>query len=159
MIPSMNPSESPPFHKLDEYTFQNLCCELQERQPGIVTCSVYGLRGQGQRGIDLLAQRRGSTEKEVGQCKRYGNFSAVKIRTASAEFLIHLEYWQQQQVKRSIHFVACDLDLTQQQDEICKQREYFAKYGIEYEAWSARALKLKLTPHRDIVERHIVIPY
>jgi len=51
------------------------------------------------------------------------------------------------------------MDRTQQQDELCKQKECFARYDIEYEAWSARTLKLKLTPHRDIVERHIPTPY
>jgi len=147
MTPRMNPSLSPPFHELDEYTFQNLCCELHGKQPWIATCDVYGTRGQSQRGIDLLAHRRGSMEKEVGQCKRYGSFPAAEIRKASAEFLKHLEYWQQQQVKRFILFVACDLDLTQQQDEVYKQRDDFVKYGIEYEAWSVRTLKLKLAPH------------
>jgi hypothetical protein len=93
------------------------------------------------------------------ECKRYNNFPPAKIRDASEEFLEHLEYWQQQRVKRFILIVACDLDRTQQQDEICNQREYFAQFGIEYEAWSARTLKLKLAPHRDIVERHIPTPY
>lgn len=159
MIPSINPTESPPFHKLDEYTFQKLCCELHGRQPGIATCDVYGTRGQRQRGIDLLAHRRGSMEKEVGQCKCYEDFPPAEIRKASEEFLEHVRYWQQQQVKRFILFVACDLDRTQQQDEICKQKKYLAKYSIEYEAWSARTLRVKLAPHRDIVERHIPTSY
>jgi len=98
-------------------------------------------------------------EKEVGQCERFDGFPPAEIRKASEEFLEHLEYWQQQRVKRFILFVACDLDRTQQQDEICKQREHFAKYGVEYEAWSASTLRLKLAPHRDIVERHIPTPY
>lgn len=159
MTPNINASESPPFHKLDEYTFQNLCCELHGRQPGIATCNVYGTRGHMQRGIDLLAHRRGNMEKEVGQCKCYDDFPPAEIRKASAEFLKHLEYWQQQHVKRFILFVACDLDRTQQQDEICKQKEQFAKYGIDYEAWSAKTLRLMLAPYRDIVERHIRIPH
>jgi Restriction endonuclease len=89
MIPSINPSDSPPFHKLNEYTFQKLCCELHARQPGIASCDVYGTRGQRQRGIDLLAHRRGSMEKEVGQCKRYDDFPPAEIRKASEEFLEH----------------------------------------------------------------------
>jgi hypothetical protein len=159
MIPRMNPSLSPPFHELDAYTFQNLCRELHGRQPGITTCDVYGTQGQSQRGIDLLAHRRASMEKEVGQCKCYNDFPPAEIRKASEEFLEHLGYWQQQQVKRFILFVACDLDRTQQQDEICKQKQCFEKYGVEYEAWSASTLRLNLAPHRDIVERHLPTPY
>jgi hypothetical protein len=98
-------------------------------------------------------------EKEVGQCKCYHDFPPTEIRKASEEFLEHLEYWQQQQVKRFILFVACDLNRTQQQDEICKQKEHFGQYDIVYEAWSATTLRLMLAPHRDIVERHIPIPY
>jgi hypothetical protein len=158
MTPRMNPSLSPPFYELDEYTFQNLCCELHGKQPWIATCNVHGTRGQSQRGIDLLAHRRRSMEREVGQCTRYGSFLAVEIRKASAEFFKHLDYWQQQQVKQFILFVACDLDLTQQQDEICEQKEQFVKYGIDYEAWPASILRLNLAPHRDIVERHIPTP-
>ena len=87
-------------------------------------------------------------EKEVGQCKCYDDFPPAEIRKASEEFLGHLEYWQQQ-VKRFILFVACDLDRTQQQDEICTQKEKFAKYGIDYEAWSARTLRRNLGRSRS----------
>jgi len=61
-------------------------------------------------------------EKEVGQCNRYDDFTPAEIRKASDEFLEYLEYWKLQQVKRFILFVACDLNRTQQQDEICKQK-------------------------------------
>src|SRR5688572_107765 len=79
MIPRMDRSSSPPFHELDEYTFQNLCCDLHARQPAIATCDVYGTRGQRQRGIDLLAHRHGSMGKKVGQCKCYDDFPLAEI--------------------------------------------------------------------------------
>jgi hypothetical protein len=60
MRPRMNPSLSPPFHELDEHTFQNLCRDLFSRQPGIATCDVYGRRRQKQRGIGLLAAVAGA---------------------------------------------------------------------------------------------------
>ena len=69
MRPRMNPSLSPPFHELDEYTYQNLCRNVFEKQRGIATCDVYGTRGQKQRGIDLLARRSDGESIEVGQCK------------------------------------------------------------------------------------------
>jgi hypothetical protein len=155
MQPRMNPSLSPPFHELDEYTFQRLCCDVFARQRSVVSCDVYGTRGQKQRGIDLLAHRRDGSGIEVGQCKCYREFSHTEIRKASNEFFKHLAYWQQRNVRYFILFVACDLDRTQQQDEICTQTERFAQHGIEYEAWSANTLRLQLGPHRDIAQRHL----
>ena len=148
-------SLSPPFYELDEYTFQNLCCDVLARQPGIVTCDVYGTRGQKQMGIDLLARRSDGEGIEVSQCKCYTDFPPVKIRKASDEFFEHLAYWQQRKVKRFLLFVACDLDRTQQQHEIDEQAKRFAQYGISYEPWSANTLRLKLSPHLDIAQRHI----
>ena len=159
MRPRMNPSLSPPFHELEEYPYQILCCDVFGRQQGIATCEVYGTRGQKQRGIDLLARRTSGDGIEVGQCKCYKNFSPAEIRTASDKFFEHLAYWQQQNVKRFLLFVACDLDRTQQQDEIGKQVERFDEYGIAYEAWSANTLRLELAPYPDIVLRHTQSEY
>jgi hypothetical protein len=72
MRPRMNSSLSPPFHELDEYTFQDLCCDVFARQPGIATCDPYGTRGQKQRGIDLLARRTGGDGIEVGSVSATG---------------------------------------------------------------------------------------
>jgi hypothetical protein len=55
--------------------------------------------------------------------------------------------------------VACDLDYTQQQDEIGKQAERFAENGIAYEAWSAKTLRLQLAPYPDIVLRYTQSEY
>ena len=155
MRPRMNTSLSPPFYELDEYTFQDLCCDLLARQPGIATCDVYGTRAQKQRGIDLLARRSDGEGIEVGQCKCYTDFPPAKIRKASDEFFEHLAYWQQQNVKRFLLFVACNLDRTQQHDTLDEQAKRFAQYGMAYEPWSANTLRLKLSPHLDIAQRHI----
>src|SRR2546428_3355194 len=159
MRPRINESLSPPFYELTEYPFQGLCCELLERQPGIATCNVYGKRGQMQRGIDLLARRKGGDGIEVGQCKCCREFPQTEIRKASNEFFTHVKYWQKQGVRRFILFVATDLDQRQQQDEIQAQIKYFAAHDIEYEVWSACTLRTKLAPHRDIVSRHITVSY
>lgn len=159
MLPRVNESLSPPFHEMTEYPFQDLCCELFGRQEGIATCEVYGTRGQKQRGIDLWAQCVGGNGSEVGQCKCYKAFSRKEIEKASDEFFAHLAYWQERHVQRFILFVACDLDDTRQQEEVQKQITRFAEYSIRYEAWSARTLRSKLGPHRDIVTRHLKSDY
>jgi hypothetical protein len=151
----MNPSLPPRFFELHEYPFQELCCDLFEKQDNIATCEIYGTRGQRQLGIDLLAHCKNGSGIEVGQCKCYENIGAAEIEEASDDFFRHLAHWKARGVKRFILFVACDLDKTQHQEKILEQKPRFALEGILYEAWSARVLRQKLSPHRDVVSRHI----
>ncbi len=155
MMPTgMSPGESPPFHTLGDYVFQRLCRDVFDTEPGIVTCDIYGSRGQRQHGIDLLARRKINEGIEVGQCKCYRKFQPNKIREASDEFFKHWERWGAQGVKRFVLFVACDLDRTQQQNEISKQVQRFASHGLEYEAWSAGQIRGKLRPYPGIVSSY-----
>lgn len=154
LSPRSNPSLPPRFYEMDEYAFQEVCRDLFAKEPGIRTCDIYGTRGQSQKGIDLLARCNDITHTEVGQCKCYEDFSPRKIREASDEFFAHIDYWQQINVKRFILFVACGLEKTQCQDEIDRQIQRFADYGIQYEAWEARTLREKLSPYPDIVYRY-----
>lgn len=151
---SFNPSKPIPFYELDPEPFQELCRDLLEREEGVSTCEIFGINGQRQRGIDLKAQRKGAYACEVGQCKCYEKFSPGKIQDASKEFLKHLDYWREKNVRRFILFVACTTDTVQQQEEIDKQIKAFRDLGIEYEVWSARTLRTKLKDHPDIVWRY-----
>ena len=155
MTPNINPSDPPRFYELKEYPFQELCRDLFEVQDGIVTCEIYGRRGQAQKGIDLLAYCSDGESTEVGQCKAHASFSADKIIEASDEFLKYWSVWKDRKVRRFILFVGCPLDDPQELNEIQTQRARFKSLGIQYEAWSARTLVTRLRPHRAIAERHI----
>jgi tetratricopeptide (TPR) repeat protein len=151
MHPGIRPGESPPFHELGEYVFQELCRDLFDAEPAISTCEIYGERGQSQDGIDLLAYRADGDGIEVGQCKCYEDFPPREISKASDEFFAHWDRWSKENVKRFILFVASDLTTRQRQDEIIKQKKCFADFGIKYEAWSAAKIRNRLRPHRGIV--------
>lgn len=112
-LPSMNPSDPPPFHRLDAMSFQELCRDIFADEGGISTCEVYGVSGQSQRGVDLKAQVQEGYGCEVGQCKCYEDFPPAKIREASEEFLTHLDFWREKNVRRFILFVASPLDRRQ----------------------------------------------
>lgn len=157
--PNIKQSDPPQFWEMDEYVFQDMCCALLNEELPVSVCHVYGKRGQGQQGIDLLAYRSGSNETEVGQCKCYEDFPPRKILEASDEFFKHLAYWKSKNVRRFVLFVACDLSLTQRQKEILKQRERFSDEGIEYEAWGGRTLATKLGKHRHIVSQFLITEY
>jgi len=40
MQPVVRPGHTPPFYKLEEYTFQDLCRDLYANEPGIATCEI-----------------------------------------------------------------------------------------------------------------------
>jgi hypothetical protein len=88
MQPRMNPSLPPAFHELGEYTFQELCCDVFGEEESVATCELYGVRGQTQRGVDLLAPRRDGNGNEVAQCKCYEDISVAVINSASDKFII-----------------------------------------------------------------------
>ncbi|MCP4608506.1 MAG: hypothetical protein GY845_07315 [Planctomycetes bacterium] len=132
MDPGIRAGEIPPFHKLGEYAFEELCRDLLDTESSVATCEIYGDRGQKQDGIDLLAHRSNGDGIEVGQCKCYKDFPPKKIGLVSDEFFRHWERWSEENVKRFILFVACSLKTRQRQDEILKQKKRFAEVGIRH---------------------------
>jgi tetratricopeptide (TPR) repeat protein len=155
MRPNINPSTPPRFHELGEFVFQELCRDVFEIQGGIVTCEIYGRRGQPQKGIDLLANCDDGESNEVGQCKAYTSFSAKQIVAASDEFFKYWDHWKDMGIRRFILFVGCPLDHPEVQNEIQAQRARFKKVNITYEAWGSRTLVTRLRPQRAIAQRHI----
>lgn len=154
--PGLKVGAPPPFHELPELQFQDLCREIVAYEETVSTCSVYGVRGQRQKGIDLVAQRRANDGIEVVQCKCFKKITPAKIKIASKDFLDHWPTtWQTQKVKRFILAVACDLSDTKLQDEILTQTQRFRDLGLQYEAWSAHEIQTRLTPHPAIVARHL----
>lgn len=154
MIPRSVRQLTPNFHEIDWRPFQRLSGELLSHEPNISTAGEYGKQGQGQHGIDVLGLVNPSGV-EVGQCKCEGAFSMRKIQKASDEFFKHWPYWKDKGVRRFILFVACEVNRTEQQDEILKQRARFAAYQITYELWDAATIRKKLRPYRNIARDYI----
>lgn len=155
MGPGITKGDRPPFFRLGEYTFQDLCADLFAQEPSIQAARIFGVRGQRQYGIDIIAERHSNSGLEVGQCKRYQKFETADIVEASEEFLTHWEgYWQPRKVVRFILFIACDVITTQANEEIERQRERFRQLRIEYEVWDARKIEHKLQPHRTVVGKY-----
>jgi len=154
MKPRLNRHLPPNFHELDWRKFQGLCNELFAHEPEIGTSDEYGIPGQGQLGIDLLATVK-PTGVEVAQCKCEASFSVAKIRKASNKFFEHWTHWKEKGVRRFILFVAGDVNRTQLLEERDRQRERFAQRSMEYELWGATTIGIKLRPYRGIAQRYI----
>jgi hypothetical protein len=63
--------EQPRYSALEPLTFQNLCKEILPAGPKYRNLQVFGVSGQAQKGIDILAEQLTSSGLTVGQCKRY----------------------------------------------------------------------------------------
>ena len=156
MTPGIRPGQVPSFYQIGEFVFQDLCRDLFFEEDTITTCDIYGVRGEEQHGIDLIAMRKNGDGIEVGQCKCSRDFPPKQIREVSDKFFEHWEnHWSKRDVKRFILFVASGLDTRQRQDEILNQKECFCKYGIVYEVWSAAQIRNKLRPHPGIVGSYL----
>lgn len=155
MIPNIDPSAPPPFHELDSSTFERLTKDLLAKQEHIAVADLYGVGGQTQYGVDVVARHKDGDGSDVAQCKCYRSIDPGGIRDASDAFLNHLERWKNYDVRRFILVVACPLDRTELQDEIQVQTRRFRERGILYEAWGTGTLRLKLAPHADVVQTHI----
>ena len=139
---------------MDEYTFQELCCQIMDAEQHIRNADIYGVRGQSQYGIDIIA-RRVERGIEVGQAKCVQTFPRSKINQAANAFLAHWDsHWKDKEVKRFVLFVACCLTKTQQQDEINEWLVKFRELGIVFEAWSPRIIQSRLSAHPEIVSKY-----
>lgn len=148
-------SQVPPFYELDYETFQCMCRDLFDAETSISTCDTYGVTGEKQFGIDLIARRKDGDGIEVGQCKCCEDFPPSEIRDVTQEFFKHWNTrWSTRKVKRFVLFVACDLSKKNRQDEISKQEAVFNEKGIKYEVWSAVQIQNKLSPYPAIVNRY-----
>lgn len=153
--PTIRRSDTQNWCDLNIDDFERLCCDLHGEQKEVATCQLYGLRRQEEKGVDHVAQRKGGNGKEVGQSKRYKNFSERDLGKAVKPFFDHIEHWKKQEVRRYILFVACDIQRTQVHEEKEVQRNRFKDEGIDFELWSGRDIQRKLSPYRNIVERYV----
>ncbi len=78
-----------PFNQLSWENFERLCTRLVASDGGIKDCHRYGVRGDFQAGIDILAHRRtaeGRLERWCYQCKRWQKMTPGDLRQIVEKF-------------------------------------------------------------------------
>ena len=73
-----------PFNELSWSQFEALCVALIEAQSVTISCNLYGVAGDHQKGVDVVALQRGADGNETWayQCKRYKEYTPGKLREA-----------------------------------------------------------------------------
>ncbi|MDP9050599.1 MAG: hypothetical protein M3O31_07735 [Acidobacteriota bacterium] len=147
--------EQPRYSALEPLTFQSLCKEILQADPKYRNVQVFGVSGQGQKGIDILAEQLVPSGLTVGQCKRFQNLTDAHVAGAVKEFLKYKEYWKIEGVDTFVLFVSCDATNAKVQAEFLRQRRRLRNLGITFELWSDSTLTGRLRSHPGIVSEYL----
>lgn len=146
-------SQTLPFGDLTWENFEKLIRRVVSREATITDCWIYGIRGQAQHGLDILATRsKAHGEFACYQCKQVKEFSADDIKKAVDIFL------KGKWADKTKTFVICTsstLNDTKQVDAIVTQRTRLADQGIEFDVWDGSEggqLAERLKKHPDLVD-------
>jgi hypothetical protein len=84
-----------PFNDLAWEQFEALCAALVEANPLTVGCNLYGVQGDFQQGIDVIATQRSSSGDETWayQCKRYKSYTPAQLRKALDKATYPADYY------------------------------------------------------------------
>jgi len=140
---------------MDPVAFEEMCCAILQTHPHIESAVRYGVNGQSQKGIDILAKHKAEGH-DVAQCKCHKSFDEKKIDSAVSEFLKHVGFWKDYGTKTFILLVASSLSNTPKQDKIKKYIDLLEKtHKIQFTAWDGSTIQNKLRPHRGIVFQYL----
>jgi hypothetical protein len=84
-----------PFDALTWEQFEALCAALVEANPLTVNCNLYGVQGDLQQGIDVVATQRGPGGDETWayQCKRYKTYTPGRLKEALDKMTYPADYY------------------------------------------------------------------
>ena len=155
-MPSLNPGDPPPFHKMGYDVFEEMCCALLAKEPEIAKADLFGRPREPQYGIDVLGEIKATSELAVVSCKCYGTVRKNHMSEWSDDFLKHRDaYWKGRQVRRFILAITADLKSSARQQDIAREKARFLEIGIAYDVWFPRRLQEKLRPHDVEIGREI----
>lgn len=155
LLASPNPADTPQFQNLNDVVFEEMCCALLDKEPGIQMADRYNSERQKQYGVDI----DGELEEggcDVISCKVRARIVKGDLSAFSDEFLDHwLDYWKDKGVRRFILAITHDLKSKQRRSDIKIEKNRFKAIGVEYEVWSNRRLQEKLRPHLGIASQYL----
>jgi|GEM_PF-6738288 len=149
-------SQLPPRFSEDihEKDFEELCRDLLQVEPNIRHAEIYGINGQAQKGVDILAYRTANCGIELGECKCRDKFGIPLLTDIVSKFLENWDHWKTLNSKRFIVFAGCPVRDTKIQDLIAAYVQEFGDQGLVFEIWDSYKIADKLRNQRAIAERY-----
>lgn len=127
-----------PLNQLPWEYFEILCCRLVIVEPGIEgTPYRYGVQGNDQKGIDIVARKNLDNEIQTWcfQCKKYQTFSKSDLKKA----INSLEH-------KAEKYIICVTDRA-----TADMRDIVRTHNLDIEIWDIEDISTKLKNKRDIV--------
>lgn len=152
LSPRVEQSLPPPLQELDWQKFERLTIDLFGLEPGIATSDGYGVSGQGDFGVDVLARRSGGDGAEAASCKRRTSIKAADLSQWSDDVLEHWDtHWRAHGLRRFVlATTAANTDDRTIQDQVTREAARFNRLGVAYELWGPRQFAAKLRPQRAV---------
>lgn len=138
-----------PLHELPWERFEELVLEIVQEEENPVEIRPYGLRGQNQHGIDVIA-RRASGDWHVFQIRRVKDFSVADLRNIADAFVVGPRPFD---ARRLVIATSCDRVPTQVQKAIFDYGRAHPTFEFD-QIWDAGELNRKLRRLPRIVVRY-----
>lgn len=156
ILPNPNSADPPPFEKMNDKAFEEMCCALLTKEPGVLQADLYGRPREPQFGVDIVGNRQDPPGIDVISCKCVGRAKRGELKKWSDDYLTHWDtHWKSQRVHRFILVVAADMKSLERRKELAVETALFASLGISYETWPPRLLQEKLRPHPALVAQYL----
>ena len=147
-LPVVSQLQILPFKEISWEDFERLCLMLAREEGDVLTCRLYGERGEDQQGIDLYARSLATGKYRVYQCKREKDFGPTKIRKAVDLFL------KGDWVNKAEALVLCtsvSMRSTARTEAIEKASRVLGERGVVFEVWDEDELSTRLKKLPDVV--------
>jgi hypothetical protein len=138
-----------PLNDLTWEHFERLCLRFIRTQAFVVRATLYGVKGQKQHGIDLLARLSDPLRYEVYQCKRLVSFTAADVKKAVDAFLIGK--WRNQSKAFRI-MTSHQIEDTKIADAIETEARRLETLDITFEIWGQERFSSWLKDQPAIVD-------
>lgn len=155
VLPSGRSVRLLPLEQMHETSFEHICVDLIETEPGVTRADLKKVRGVSQFGVDVEGFSSRQEPAVVLSAKRYQRIIPSNLTTWSTDFLKHWEqHWEGRGVRRFILAVTVEFNDDAINAQIAKETARFAAVGLEYEAWGLKQLTGKLRQHWHIIANY-----
>lgn len=149
-VPPVAYANALPFDVVSPEDFERVCLTIIETIDAVREARLYGVRGQTDFGIDLVAW-----DDDGGvvlyQVKRYQRFTAEDLRAAVEAY--RKGGGRSFRPKRFVLCVACSLDEGDRREVTDALFELRATYDFDVDLYDARQLTTRLRGHPEVIER------
>jgi len=158
--PPLTPSQPPLYHTMGEHSvrLERMTRRLLADEAELENVDLFGVPGQGQWGIDVLAHKVGGG-RVVASCKCYEHATPSLLKAWSKAFLDErAEHWPD--VDRFILVTAArDITSVKNHDQIVRERTRFAAVNVAYEVWGPEQLTDRFGLADRSVAQRMLGPY